>query len=198
MNLDNNIFIEDIISNDFSNITIIKLLENKFQIALYLTKYINEDFNIKFVIKLLKWLCKACEHLAIKIDNNYKKIKNNNMLVTSSYNFCEFGYECKFFYSKDKKCNSCHYPYDILFNDILTLQNNVEFFNTRKKKINNNEMQQIKKSIKTVYYVINHMFRELTLVDIYSNENAHKFHKKDSIDKLSNNNNKNKIWTLNL
>jgi hypothetical protein len=92
-------------------------------------------------------------------------------LQRSSYKFCENGCYCEFNYnfSKNKGCFSKHYIHNILYNDIASL---IKYIETT-EKLNFNE---IRKSLHTISFVLNHMFDELKLVQCIKKDNSDKYH----------------------
>ena len=140
----------------------------KYQIT---KKFINEYNNNKIIdwlYKSLTWLKNVIELL---IQRNYKKqlgnlriidsIKNNNnnSIIRNSYKFCEFGHQCKFNYSEYLQCYSQHYVYDLVYVDINEIIKYIE--NSKNKTKYDININEIKTSINTITYVINHIYDEL-------------------------------------
>lgn len=91
--------------------------------------------------------------------NDTIKLQNNKHtasgIVRNSYKFCEYGYSCKYNYSFRDKCYSQHYVYDFVVQDIYYL---LQYINHPIEL----DFGEIKTTINTIAYVINHMFDELT------------------------------------
>jgi hypothetical protein len=100
--------------------------------------------------------------------------KNTMNISRNSYKFCEFGHNCRFNYNKEQKCYAQHYVYNLVYLDIvdileyITVTNilNNKTINNTNNKISNyhnqQDMTEIKTSINTITYVINHMSEELS------------------------------------
>lgn len=144
-NDNNNIFIIK-----FENLTDIKILE-------YQNKVIGElrnKFTKETDISKIEWLIEGSKYLSNKMNFPIFYHKENNAFIPrSSYNFCEKGKMCQFNYGKNKKkCYSQHFVYNYLHADLCSL----------KIYLNCNEYNlEIKKSINTISFVINHMYEEL-------------------------------------
>jgi hypothetical protein len=104
----------------------------------------------------------------------------------NSYKFCEFGHACKFNYEKNQVCYAQHYVYDLVYLDILDIlwyisdtyakaHTNTHantcgttHTTTHANARNSNPdflhecVNEIKTSVNTITYVINHMLEELT------------------------------------
>lgn len=101
-----------------------------------------------------------------------------HQISRNSYKFCEFGHGCKFNYERTQNCYSQHYVYNLVYIDILDIliyiserySNNLS--EVKQNAINHDDviqndkikqdLNEIKTSINTITYVINHMFDELT------------------------------------
>lgn len=89
-------------------------------------------------------------------------------ITRNSYKFCEFGYSCKFNYDIKERCYAQHYVFNLVAQDIAdTLKfitdtiTNSTFTSTSNIGININELIEIRTSINTITFVINHMYDEL-------------------------------------
>jgi hypothetical protein len=129
----------------------------------------NENNFIKLTTLILEWLRDAAFELADRnaqsININIQK-KNWNVgswnpqdkvVSRNSYKFCEYGHMCKFNYDLHQKCYSQHYVYNLVYMDIVEI---LEYI-VLTYGINNMDRNEIKISINTIAYVINHMFDEL-------------------------------------
>lgn len=81
-------------------------------------------------------------------------IKSKRSIPRNSYKFCEYNFMCRFHYgSKKEGCYSQHFVYESVSQDIVNILNclHAEIY----------ELTEIKTSINTITYVINHMFDEM-------------------------------------
>ena len=67
---------------------------------------------------------------------------------------------CKFYYSDDLKCYSQHFVYDLVYYDTI----NILYFVKDLAHINEECMIELKTSINTLSYVLNHMIYELSQI----------------------------------
>lgn len=146
-----------------------------------------DDMLLKDFSEKILWLIDASSILSSR--NNLPLIQHsndkNNSIARSSYKFCNYNYECEFNYNK-KKFNGCyaqHYVHNMVWADLCSLN---EF-------INNNGVDknviEIKKSINTISYVLNHMLEEINNANIY---NLYKSNKDNDNQNKNNKNMKNK------
>ena len=128
--------------------------------------------DISDIINKLNWLLQACEYLSKKIGlNNVKPKKSGNeanKIFRSSYKFCDYNYKCEFNYDRTKHggCYAQHYVHNIIYYDIEALRN---FFLDTNDYTQKDVKEEIKKSINTIFFVINHMYDELKNSDKHIN-----------------------------
>jgi hypothetical protein len=161
-------------------------------------KRYNENSNtfMIWMMKSLVWLKNIMYELATrnyqiddKISNTDKEfnIFNDSLINTSfnpsngvpimqrnSYMFCEFGSTCRFNYNIDQKCYAQHYVYNLVYLDVLDILNYIVCMRrtngTSYIIIEDQDMIEIKISINTITYVINHMYDELSHLKITNSE----------------------------
>lgn len=138
------------------NITSLLARNLKFQYKKKFTEEVKDC--VDWITVSLKWIHKSCEFLMIK----YKQVsqcnnKKSNTLSRNSYKFCEYGYDCKFNYSQDNHCFSQHFVYNLVSSDIYHLLNFIDGV----KVYDEESRDEIRISINTITYVINHMYEEL-------------------------------------
>lgn len=189
--------IEDIKLVDVKNINDLNLLEKSSMIAKNLKFQFNkrhDDDKIKFVkwmTQSLEWLRDVMYELSartfqLKIDdletqtlspkssislsqedqNNTQTNKKIQNISRNSYKFCEFGHTCRFNYDKTQKCYAQHYVFNLVHLDIVDILGyiaNIDITCCRAQ-----DMSEIKTSINTITYVINHMSEELNQLKITS------------------------------
>ena len=136
-------------------------------------KKFNEDVEtcIHWLVYSLECINKTCAGLMKKnnqdIQSNNKK---NGPLSRNSYKFCEYGYDCRFNYSEDSHCYSQHYVYNLVSSDIEHL---LAFIN-KIDEFDDGHYNEIRISINTITYVINHMYEELNKLKNYRREKYEK------------------------
>lgn len=142
---------------------------------LYRKFEVNYNTFINWLLIYLEWIEKAILELA---NRNKQKITNNNndIIMRNSYKFCEYGYDCKYNYSEKSKCYAQHYVFNLVYSDIYNTINYV------KKNKNNKliDIDNIRITINTTTYVINHMYNELVKLkkmkpEIYNNYMKRKY-----------------------
>lgn len=123
---------------------------------------------IQDLIYKLEWLINGSKYLSNKtgLTLYHHKISENDkkIIPRSSYKFCNYNFECEFHYNinKNKGCFAQHYVHNMVYADIVALKNYI----IDQKTINKYMIEEIKKSINTISYVINHMYDELKNVII--------------------------------
>jgi hypothetical protein len=171
--------IEEIKSWDIRLLDDLILLEKASIIAKNLkfqfNKRCNEDQTkfMTWIVTSLIWMKKVMIELAERNKQNIasciismdKQIKNPTHISRTSYKFCEFGCACKFNYNIKETCYSQHYVFNSASQDISNI---IDFMVadydtiTMRQLHNNDDLIEIKTSINTITYVINHMYDELT------------------------------------
>lgn len=114
--------------------------------------------------KYLEWLKKSSFFLLKKAKlSTIKKRETDYKISRSSYKFCENMEKCKFNYdvSINSRCKYHHFVHNLVNADVINLIEHIE----NSKELN---YQEIKKTISTTTFVVEHMLRELEkLREIY-------------------------------
>ena len=154
--------VNNIIKIKLTKLSDIKILYNEVCIISYLKKYIdknNKIINNKIEDKL-EWLFNTSLYLSKKIGldkYNYKKNNDKNIIHRSSYLFCKHGYECEYNYNPRKHgCFAQHFVHNMVCVDLTEL---IDHLKVSQSTYNN--IKEIKKTICTISYVIDHMYEEL-------------------------------------
>ncbi|CAH6421842.1 Hypothetical protein KVN_LOCUS530 [uncultured virus] len=167
--------IEDIILIDHKKLNDLQILGYQTIISGYLRKTtksldnINDYSSIDLTnfINNLDWLINTSKYLSNKIGlpNYIHKISEmkNNLIPRSSYKFCENNYGCEYNYNfkKYKGCFAQHYVHNMVSADLEALKN---FVIINKNNICDNFINELKKSINTISFVIAHMNDELNQI----------------------------------
>lgn len=131
------------------------------------TKEINKC-NIDDVLLKINWLLESSKYLSerLGLPAFHHKTTDGNIVSRSSYKFCNYNFECQFNYNLKKHhgCFAQHYVHNLVSADLESLKLYVLH---NKQTINMAKLEEIKKSINTVSFVIGHMYEEL--------KNSHKF-----------------------
>ena len=154
---------------NFSEIQDISLLEYQNCIASHVRKLLKQDidiseFNNNFdnFLNELNWLLNSSKYLSDKhglVTFQHKKINTvDNVIPRSSYKFCNYNSDCEFNYNT-RKFNGCyaqHYVHNMVYADLTAIKEYLDTGNLDKK-----HLDEIRKSINTISFVINHMYDEL-------------------------------------
>lgn len=165
--------IDKIILLQYDELTDIELLGYQTYIIGYLKKDIKNifeeiDSKISIFMMKLEWLMNGSKYLSDKLKLPFYKHKDNeikkDMIPRSSYKFCNHNYECEYNYNilKYNGCYAQHYVHNLVYADIKAIK---EYINNKTE--NNNMIEEIKKSINTISFVINHMYEELKNVSAH-------------------------------
>ena len=100
-------------------------------------------------------------------------IKKYCSISRNSYKFCEFGCTCMFNYDKNEICYAQHYVFNLVAQDIIEVLYYMSIYH-----IKNDEMNEIKTSINTITYVINHMHEELSQLKVTNQKNYENYEKR--------------------
>jgi len=140
---------------------------------------IEEFINNEQFFDIINWLLHSSEFMSKKIglpllSHNALQMKNNS-IPRSSYKFCNYNYECEFNYNakKHKGCFAQHYVHNMVYADLESIIKYIK--DNKKKEINHNKfLDEIRKSVNTVSFVINHMNEEMKNAYIYNkSKNIH-------------------------
>lgn len=113
----------------------------------------NKDTNENMLIKLNKLI----ELEKINIPNFDNKIMKDKYI--SAYKFCNNSIDCKDYY-EHKKCNYDHFPHHKFYKSMLLLKNDLINNDDSKKHI----------YLKTLWYGISNMYKEMQLIEKYNIE----------------------------
>jgi hypothetical protein len=88
-----------------------------------------------------------------------EKTSQNKISITrNSYKFCEYGYECRFNYEMKQKCHVHHFVFNLVYLDIMDILGYISKISSTENPL---DIEEIKTSINTITYVLNHMHDEL-------------------------------------
>ena len=204
-NLKHRFSILDIIKKDPKEFNDLTLLEYETNISSYLNNYIKQHENDKVQVDLKTqlptfiWLMSAsmhlCNNIGLQIEQHIDVVNSikKGYFPRSSYKFCEFGYECEFNYNNNHKgCYLQHYVHNLVCSDldvvikyIKELHNGqLNLIQKKKNQYDSFNFTELCKSMKTIAYVIKHMYEELINVKYRycqnNDANVDKFHKNNS------------------
>lgn len=149
-------------------------------------------------IKILEWICNCLKYFINELDISMPVLKTFTTLHRSSYKLCQQKANCMYQYPDDInsniKCKHQHYPYANLYIDCKSIHNYIiskfdTVNNTTKTRFisaltNQNEefnMNEFKRCLITINFVINVTYKELQCIIIYRssepNFNIRKYHK---------------------
>ncbi len=181
---------EDIICLDYEEYSDLELLQYESCVMTYLRNKLNKkstsqvdqkfkELDINDMVDKLEWLLEVTAYLSKKIGSDIEKgrqkyNKNTSKVFRSSYKFCDFNYKCEFNYcvKKSKGCYAQHFVHNVIYYDILSIIKYLKDCMEKSKdcadkskdnvcKISDDDRNEIRKSINTISYVINHMYEEL-------------------------------------
>jgi hypothetical protein len=175
----NKIDVSDILKSDKGDLDDLKILKYQKEIIedikKSIIKYMNSDtktglkFDYDQLVTKLSWIVDTSKILSKKLKlelYTHKTIKNT--VPRSSYKFCNRRHECHYNYLHKEYdgCYAQHYVHNMVNADLSALLDYIE--NTPNDKIKTNE---IKTTIKTMSFVINHMVDELqNIYNIYDGD----------------------------
>lgn len=155
-----------VIAENYNKLSDSNILEYQIIILNNLKKILKNEqntFNMDDFMMKLDWLLETSKYLSekVKLPIIEHKIINKNIISRSSYKFCNFNFECEYNYNIKKHCGcyAQHYVHNLVYADIDALKKYITF--------GENNMEEIKKTINTISFVVNHMYDEL--------QNAQKF-----------------------
>lgn len=182
-----------IITNDnFSSMKDIDILENMTKTASWLInnhKRLGDDTSTEF-LGVLKWQILAIEYFMSELRIRKNNIKISTELYRSSYKSCPQKDSCMYQYPDDidakAHCKFQHYPYANLHMDCMSIYNYVKlYFNDGKNDKMADKMmkativrtgeynpKELFKSLKTVYFIIDMMYKELNSIIKYRSHNS--------------------------
>jgi hypothetical protein len=155
-------------SDDIRNIDDFHLLERASMSAKNIKFQFNKNYDaneksfIEWITTSLERLIDICFELANRNEQpiivSTVQQKKTDHLFRNSYKFCEYGYMCKFTYDNQQKCYAQHFVYNLVHMDLI------EALNYITTNYSNNSMclNELKTSINTITFVINHMYNEMS------------------------------------
>lgn len=145
--------IDEITKQVPSDLSDIILLEYQTIIANHLRKQ-SPPFT-----KELAWLNESSKVLSERVGLAIFQHNNPSAIARSSYKFCNYNFECEYNYNIKKYggCFAQHYVHNLVYADTHALQ---KFISTHNININDH-LVDIKKSLNTISFVVNHMYEEL-------------------------------------
>jgi len=168
--------VNDILLIDISKFTDNEILYYEVCITDYLKKCIDTEYkNIellminskeksdaffdKNIINKLRWLMKISSYFSkkLKLSNYVHKINHKKYVIPrSSYKFCNNNYKCEYNYnSRYKGCIAKHFIHNMVYADINVL---IKYISAKQQTY---DLAEIRKSIHTISFVMNHMYDEL-------------------------------------
>lgn len=177
----------DDVHNIFYQSKLIHELKNNFEFT--------KDFFLKITC-FLQWIQKSSHLLTNKLNlpvykNRLEKnISLNNIIPRSSYKFCRYKQNCDFNYDKKnyEGCFAQHYVHNMVNSDVKIL---LKYFSLS-DDFNKYDEKEVKKSIDTLHFVINHMYEEMLNASKMYGSEPQNFHVERSPAKKSIKKNKNK------
>ncbi len=96
--------------------------------------------------------------------NQEKKQQQDKKISISrnSYKFCEYGYGCKYNYEIKQICHAHHFVFNLVYMDIIDILEYISTIFSCNSKITIVEIEEIRTSVNTITYVLNHMHDELS------------------------------------
>jgi hypothetical protein len=161
--MSNILYVEDIIEIDYKKLSPLKIMFYQISIISFLRILISAFDEDNFaehrdaICEYISWLQNSSEFLAKKINQDVHRNIDTCRIIRSSYNFCIDGFQCTKFYKKNGNCSYHHYTHNMVSKDIISLHN----FIRNNSEYSNQDLNEIVSSIRTIQYVINHMFSEL-------------------------------------
>jgi len=143
--------LEDLKILEYQNILMADILKNK---------------NILDCVPHLEWIKNGAKKLSDKLNLKMYDHKKDG-ITRSSYKFCDYNYQCKFNYNlkKHKGCLFQHFVHNMVCADIKSL---LKFLS--KGQINDTNRIDISKTLKTLSFVLSHMYDELNNVFLFNSD----------------------------
>jgi hypothetical protein len=168
--------VEMIINLVMPDLDDLDILEYQSSVASFLRKSIKNHIDkveenkqwIETMTPMLDWLINSSKYLSKRIGldiYNHKSINPSEKIIPrSSYKFCNYNYECEFNYNtkKHKGCFAQHFVHSMIYADLCALKEFIYVFRE------NLPVEEIRKSLNTISFVINHMCDELRNIVIFS------------------------------
>lgn len=144
----------------------LQLLEDQKNIITTLNRYCLKlnmiDFN--FIINTLNYLLKISIILKDRLKQKDIVLLAKDNIQRCSYKFCKFKENCTYNYSHRKNvCYQDHYVHNMVICDL----NQIISFISKNKNNGSLQLNDFSKSINTISFVINHMYKELNTRCLY-------------------------------
>lgn len=157
------------IVDNYKKLNSLQLLEKQNNVIIKLNTYCLklDEVDEMFIIKTLNYLYNISIILKQRLGQKDIKFLEKNNIQRCSYKFCKFKENCNYNYNFNKKkmvCYQDHYVHNMVICDLK------QIINYLKKNTNNKKMSDLSKSINTISYVINRMYKELKARCIYLTE----------------------------
>lgn len=142
--------------------------------------------KMQSIIEYLEWISLSCKTLAKRINQDLIIYKTDTKpsIIRSSYNFCTKYTQCKNFYSKHEtpNCTEHHYVHSLLKYDIDSVIMFLYYIIKNNITISKEEFNNLYLSIKTIYFVIRHMAKEISYINYITKNNSEIFHRNNPIE----------------
>tara|TARA_B110000908_G_C10265575_1_gene463558 strand:- start:5195 stop:5878 length:684 start_codon:yes stop_codon:yes gene_type:complete len=158
----------DININESKN-SLVLLIEQKNIITL-LNKYCLklDKINFSFIVNTLKYILGISKILKKRLNQKDVNFSIKDNIQRCSYKFCKFKENCSYNYSKKKNvCYQDHYVHNMVICDLEQIINYI----TNNLNNENIYLNDFSKSINTISFVINHMYKELNSRCLYITNN---------------------------
>lgn len=152
--------------NSYNSKNSLSLLESQKDIIVTLNKYCLKlhQIDFDFIINTLNYLLQISLILKKRLKQKDIVLVAKDNIQRCSYKFCKFKENCTYNYSHKKNvCYQDHYVHNMVICDLKQI---ISFIQKNK---NNKSLQlnDFSKSINTISFVINHMFKELNSRCLY-------------------------------
>jgi hypothetical protein len=180
-----NIDVDEILKIEPSELLIYDILKCQAALAYFSQSLYESDVEnksstyhkLKDIQTYYQWITKSSEYLAKNINQTLSVIQNTkpNVLLRSSYSFCRNGYKCERFYNDHEiTCREHHYVHNQVKHDADSL---ISFIGTVERELSDDDFNNIYMSIKTLCFVIRHMFKEFSYINAMTNGNPQKYYR---------------------
>ena len=158
--------IKDFDSNYYNSRNSLQLLEDQKNIIVTLNRYCLKlhQIDFDFIINTLNYLLKISTILKNRLHQKDIVLVAKDNIQRCSYKFCKFKENCTYNYSHKKNvCYQDHYVHNMVICDLQQIIN----FISKNKDSDSLQLNDFSKSINTISFVINHMYKELNSRCLY-------------------------------
>jgi len=136
--------------------------------------------NYDDILNKLNWLLYASKYLSDELGLQlfcHKDATKHNIIQRSSYKFCTYNFECQYNYNIKKHCGcyAQHYVHNLVYADIEISKKYLEFIIQNNLTLQEN-IDELRKTINTISFVIGHMHDELQNAAKYNFFNMENYH----------------------